>query len=982
MWLTVLIVWAAGVDVCAQSISQLTNVPSSLAARISNPTSFVVYNGSLYFVAKPADGLSHTQLYVYNGTEVRLVKNPLALPAEAGDPANLTIFRGRLYFSARTRSTERELWVTDGTPDGTQLFKEINPASGSGDPIKLTATSDKLFFTAVSDLAHELWVSDGTPDGTRRLANVTGFPVGGTDPTELTAVGNKLFYYATSGGFHGVWVTDGTAGGTRLVRGGPSSPGSPSAYFTNIPRNFSRLNNEKLIFRAAAEGTEDEPWISDGTSAGTFSPDIVPYPNGSFPTIVPGSPTHYGRFYFTTELGSNRGLYATDGHMGGTQFVKSDVSQAGNFTLFNDRLYFTVAGGAMWETDGSTLGTRAISGVPAGAQNLTVADNKLYFTTATSGPGRALWSTDGTAAGTRRVADGSGILEDRVKSLIVYNDQLYVTAFPFSSSTIPELFRLNANRSPVAPVIASATGRVGTWFNQVIPAFTDPDGGILTYTVTGLPAGLSFSGGAGGIIGGNPTVAGVYTVTVTATDRGGLSANATYTLTIESTGGSSNRPPVPPSIPDQMIDVNRPFVFTVPAFTDPEGRALTYQATGYPAGFSFFWSPVGAGQLSGQTPLAGQYTITVKATDPEGASSSTTFRLLVGLPTTTFQLLAPTYDCSSGIIRFNTSGGDGSSITYVAPGITRSSATANMGVVEAGLRNDPKPILLQAMQNGDMASYTFDLPTACGGGLGTPMGAFQLLAPNYDCLTGSIRFNTSGGDGSSITYVAPGISRSSPTDNSGIVEAGLRNDPKPIMLQAIQNGVTVVYTFDLPNACGGAPHELFQLLAPTYDCSSGIIRFNTSGGDGSLITYVAPGISRSSATANTGVVEAGLRNDPKPILLQAMQNGVTVSYSFDLPTACGGARMAAVNESSARLRVTVLGNPVEGESADIEIRGAAGKPLVLQGSDMQGNPIIDRRIDQAAAVEKHTIQLGRAAGIYLLRVTTPVERQTIKLVKP
>ena len=109
--------------------------------------------------------------------------------------------------------------------------------------------------------------------------------------------------------------------------------------------------------------------------------------------------------------------------------------------------------------------------------------------------------------------------------------------------------------------------------------------------------------------------------------------------------------------------------------------------------------------------------------------------------------------------------------------------------------------------------------------------------------TGAITFNTTGGDGSPITFSAPGIARSSATSNTGTVEQGLRNDPKPLTITATQNGISVNYGFDFKGYCtnpqppvtppgppptGGA----LTLLAPTYDCVTGAITFNTSGGDG------------------------------------------------------------------------------------------------------------------------------------------------------
>jgi hypothetical protein len=83
----------------------------------------------------------------------------------------------------------------------------------------------------------------------------------------------------------------------------------------------------------------------------------------------------------------------------------------------------------------------------------------------------------------------------------------------------------------------SQTGTVGTAKSLQIEASDSASGQTLTYSATGLPAGLSISSTTG-LISGTPTTATTYTVTVTAKDTTGASGSASFTWTISSSGGS------------------------------------------------------------------------------------------------------------------------------------------------------------------------------------------------------------------------------------------------------------------------------------------------------------------------------------------------------------------------------------------------------------------------------------------------------------
>jgi subtilase family serine protease len=81
----------------------------------------------------------------------------------------------------------------------------------------------------------------------------------------------------------------------------------------------------------------------------------------------------------------------------------------------------------------------------------------------------------------------------------------------------------------------SQTGTVGTAVSLQIHATDSASGQTLTYSATGLPAGLSISSTTG-LITGTPTTAGSNSVTATAKDTTGATGSASFTWTISSSG--------------------------------------------------------------------------------------------------------------------------------------------------------------------------------------------------------------------------------------------------------------------------------------------------------------------------------------------------------------------------------------------------------------------------------------------------------------
>lgn len=278
----------------------------------------------------------------------------------------------------------------------------------------------------------------------------------------------------------------------------------------------------------------------------------------------------------------------------------------------------------------------------------------------------------------------------------------------------------------VANVISDRTATVGQPFTFVIPAttFTDAETpGSLTLTVSGLPAGLTFSGNT---ISGTPTAPGVSTVTVTATDPGGLSVSTTFRLIVNPGGKGINTPPTVVSTIGSVSTVaGQPFSFTIPAntFTDAESPAnLVLSVSGLPAGLTF-----SVNTISGTPTEPGVYTITVTATDISGLSVSTTFTLTVSPSSTITQPFAITGVTTVSCTAVSTSqwtvtftplytGLNGQPVSFSVVGLLP--PTTAPGPYTLNLVSKQPSITLRARQNGtaEEASFTYDWLAACTAG--------------------------------------------------------------------------------------------------------------------------------------------------------------------------------------------------------------------------------------------------------------------------
>jgi len=306
----------------------------------------------------------------------------------------------------------RELWASDGSPQGT--FRAVNSASHS-DPQYLCVFDGALFFGAMSEHGRELHrFSKEDEDGRgvmRLVADVRRGP-DGSDPKYLQSCGNVLWFVANDG-LRGdeLYASDGGLGylnrdagdsandnvlyeqrgesGTRLARDIRPGKGSSS------PDHFVCLNNV-LLFAASDDGHGRELWRAawaDLTDSTTLQVTRV-------------ADVHQG-------AGSSSPEY---------------------LAVLHNKVYFSAddgrVGRELWKTDGTKAGTRLVADARLGSlgsspRYLTRLDNRLFYVARTPDPAdevdrsieapvaTRLWATDGTRANTKPVFDTTVMDLDR-----------------------------------------------------------------------------------------------------------------------------------------------------------------------------------------------------------------------------------------------------------------------------------------------------------------------------------------------------------------------------------------------------------------------------------------------------------------------------------------------------------------------------------------------------------------------------------------
>jgi len=383
--------------------------------------------------------------------------------------------------------------------------------------------------------------------------------------------------YPTGGALAGVWV-DGSAAAPSVATGNQIAKEAVAAasHFGNV--NASENRDAQYVI-VSPSGTHPDGF---NTSSGNFCAwhDW----NGDSSLSGGAAPSSVGDIAFTNlpylpnagaQCGANYVNAGSAGSLDGVSIVAGH-EYAETVTDQNP-------GGGWLDASGNENGDKCAwvgVGGTGGAQNLTLATGVFAM--------QATWSNSTHAC---------------AFSAAVVNNP--------SPSQVPTITVTNPG---------TQSAKVGTSVSLQIVA-SDSAGATMTFSATGLPAGLSMNASTG-LISGTPGASGTSSVVVQVSDTDGASttitfsfvvAPATATVTIANPG-------------TQQGTVNSLYSLSLSATTTTPHGVLTFTASGLPSGLSL---RAGTNVISGTPVAAGTTTVTIKAADSSGVSAQTSFLFIV-----------------------------------------------------------------------------------------------------------------------------------------------------------------------------------------------------------------------------------------------------------------------------------------------------------------------------------------------------------------
>ena len=344
-------------------------------------------------------------------------------------------------------------------------------------------------------------------------------------------------------------------------------------------------------------GTEMMDMYLDATGTGTvnFTASNLPmglYVDGQYIKGTPSMQTAYTSSVMitATDINGSQTKYVT--------FPQVDANGGGGSVTWN-----TLAAdfSTLTLTQGSPMTSINLSATGSGV--ITYSDDAFLpagiSLTAGVVSGTPTSSTATSTSVTFTATDSNGNTEDLLVSFPAITAAASSPTFTTTSGTVTSSLGSLTQNTSISSFFLSATGGTGN----------------ITYSATGLPAGLILS--STGELSGTPSVPGSgASVTFTAKDSAvpQKSANLIVTFpTITAAGGGISNPSwsTEPSF-NLSYTTSDNFSITASATSSPPANGVNYSATGLPMGVTI---DSNSGLISGSTTMTGPYNVTVTAQD-------------------------------------------------------------------------------------------------------------------------------------------------------------------------------------------------------------------------------------------------------------------------------------------------------------------------------------------------------------------------------
>jgi ELWxxDGT repeat protein/VCBS repeat-containing protein len=262
--------WDTYGNLSSGTLYRVSGLGATAIASVGGPTG-TPYNGPGYFMTVAGDSVyflagggpgneSGSALWKCEGSTASEVWQ--SQPGRGEFPLQIAAIGSDVYFtdSSGDRVT-RDLWKSNGTPEGTELIKSFELAvdfNGSGSiPIGLTPVGSTLYFEGPDG---RLWQSGGTPETTHS----TGVILGGVGGQASFVVYESYGYYSQD--YPGATSPFAAVGSTLYI--------SPLAFYGGVGQLW-RLNNPPVAAAEAYTADQDTA-LTVPTATGVLANDTDP----------------------------------------------------------------------------------------------------------------------------------------------------------------------------------------------------------------------------------------------------------------------------------------------------------------------------------------------------------------------------------------------------------------------------------------------------------------------------------------------------------------------------------------------------------------------------------------------------------------------------------------------------------------------------------------------------------------------------------